>query len=357
MGATTLLNFFFYTYLKTTGSSSLPHIAICIPARNEATVIHANLTALLNQTYPHYTIYLLDDNSADATRQIATILAEKHPRLTVIDGRPLPQGWLGKNWACHQLANVALGDTLIFTDADVIWKPTALAALIHEFEQTQADTLSVWPTQITHTWGERLVVPLISMSILAYLPLIGVYFTKSAAFAAANGQCIAFKRTVYDAIGGHAAVRDNIIEDVALARATKASGFRLRLTDGNRLIRTRMYEDWATTRDGLSKNLFAGHGYSTLFLLVSTLFHWVLFVLPMIWFFISLGRGGTLLPPLLLYLAGVFVRGISAKLTNQRFGDAFLMPISVLLMTRIAWRSAHWHRTGTASWKGRAISD
>jgi chlorobactene glucosyltransferase len=280
-----------------------------------------------------------------------------------LDGKPLPKGWLGKNWACHQLAQHAAAqgaDILIFTDADVQWQPQAAAAVVAEFERSGADLLTVWPTQTTVTWGERLTVPLMALAVLGYLPVRLAHDFHHPLAAAANGQCLAFDCRTYAQIGGHAAVRGAVVEDVRLAQRIKAAGLRLRMADGNRLVGCRMYDGWQAALAGFTKNILAGHGNHAALLLLSTLFHWALFVWPWLW--LALGSGWPLPGwpawPLLLVSAGVGARAVTAAATHQRVRDALLMPVSVLLMTLIALRAVWWRlRFGGVLWKGRILHD
>jgi chlorobactene glucosyltransferase len=330
-----------------------------IPARDEADVIGDTVSHLLRQTYPSYEIIVLDDNSTDGTAGMAHTAAGDDGRLQVIKGKPLPEGWVGKNWACQQLANQAKGEILVFTDADVKWMPEALSALVHLLEKTQADVFSVWPTQQTHTWSERLVVPMMMFVVIGYLPEIAVRTLPWSVFAAANGQCLAFQREAYRQIGGHAAVRNDVVEDVALARESKRNSLRLVMSTGKGLINTRMYRGWTEVRDGFAKNILAGHGGQPPFLLLSALFHWLLFLLPWIWLVIGwavwLGPGWPGFPLALVGL-GLAVRLLSAAATRQRLADALLLPFSTILMTIIAARSLWWHfRYGGPKWKGRTI--
>jgi chlorobactene glucosyltransferase len=327
-------------------------VSILIPACNEAVVIGQTIEYLLRQSYSFAELLVLDDNSTDDTAVLIEQAARQDSRVRLLSGQPLPDGWLGKNWACHQLAQAASGDLLVFTDADVGWQPEALAALVAQLEREQADLLSVWPTQQTVTWGERLVVPLMALAILGYLPLLAVHYLPWSVFAAANGQCLAFRRRAYEAVGGHAAVGDDVLEDVALARLVKKAGLRLRLSDGAGLITCRMYHNWAEVRDGFAKNILAGHGRSVIFLLLSTLFHWLVFVLPWIMLLFPTARQ---MGWFWLWLLSVGVRAGTAVATRQRLLDALLMPISVLLMTRIAFYSIQWHYSGGPRWKGRAL--
>jgi chlorobactene glucosyltransferase len=348
---TAVANWRFFPRLRRPNSvPDLPILSILIPARNEAAVIAGTVRAVLSQTVENFEFLLLDDASTDGTAARARAAAGDDPRLRILTGAPLPAGWLGKNWACHQLAEAASGDLLLFLDADVQFDPDALAALLALQTESTADLLTVWPTQETHTWSERLVVPLMALAIWAYLPILPVHYTSWPAFAAANGQCLLFTRAGYHKSGRHTAVRDNVVEDVALARRIKAAGGRLRMADGGGLIGCRMYDGWTAVRDGFAKNILAGHGQSVLFLLLSTIFHWLVFIFPWVWLLIAPG-----LWPLLLAAAGVGLRALTAWGTRQRVGDAIFMPISVILMTRIALQSIWWRRRGRGEWKGRKL--
>ena len=329
----------------------MPAVSVLIPARNEASVIGRTVSQLLAQDYPHLDVHLLDDQSDDGTADVARSAAAHDARFHLHSGQPLPPGWLGKNWACHQLAQKAEGDILVFLDADVQCQPTAIRALVDLLENELSAAATVWPTQVTVTWGERLVVPLMAWAILAYLPILPVHYTNWSAFAAANGQCLAIRRIPYQTIGGHSAVRDNVVEDVALARRIKQHNFRLRMADGAGLIACRMYQNWAQVRAGFAKNILIGHGNSVPFLALSTLFHWLVFLLPWLWW---LAGGG--LWPLTLALVGLLLRGLTAWFTRQRVLDALFLPVSVVLMTVIAGQSVWWRVRGRGEWKGRKLT-
>lgn len=346
-----ILNALTFPRLKSTGQRSrAPKVSVLIPARNESATIAQTVRKLLAQTYANFELIVLDDSSTDRTAEIALEAGEHDTRLRVYKGDPLPQGWIGKNWACHQLAQRADGEILIFTDADVAWSPTALEAIIDQQIANQTDLLAIWPTQRTESWAERLVVPLMSYAIMAYLPVLLVNRTRWTPFAAANGQCMVFRRVAYDQVGGHLVVRDNIVEDVALARRIKAHGLRLYMADGNEHIDCRMYRDWPTVRDGFAKNILAGHMNSVPFLAVSAVFHWAIFVLPILW----LLSGTSWAAGLIVMAFGV--RALSAAITGQRVADALLMPLSVVLMTVIAVRAIWWRwRHGGPRWKERSI--
>lgn len=351
-GITAISNVLLFPRLRRLSPTESPFVSILIPARNEAAVIGETVRSLLAQSYSNFELIVLDDNSTDGTSATVCAAAQGDSRLRVLSGAPLPEGWGGKNWACHQLSEAARGNWLLFTDADVRWQPEALSALIAHMARTRADLLTVWATQITQTWAERLIVPLMTFAILAYLPIIMVHYSRWMIFAAANGQVMLFRREAYQKIGGHAAARNKVVEDVTLARRIKAAGLRLRMFDGNRLISCRMYQGWSAVRDGFAKNILAGHGDSVPFLLLSTILHWLAYVAPFIWLPLS----GFAPLPLVLCAGVIALRMLTAAATHQRLLDAFLMPLSVILMTRIAAQALYWRlRYGGVQWKGRTI--
>ncbi|MEM6285290.1 MAG: glycosyltransferase family 2 protein [Chloroflexota bacterium] len=355
----TILNVFTMLRVgKASQTNETPLISVLIPARNEADVIARTISNLLAQTYTNYEIVLLDDNSTDGTSQQAIQAANGDTRLRIISGKPLPDGWAGKNWACHQLSEAAQGEWLIFTDADVQWNPIALQSVVDMVADSRADMLTVWSTQETHTWGERLVVPLMAFVILGYLPHLSVHHIPWAVFGVANGQCMVFRRKAYEQIGGHAAVSDEIVEDIRLAQTVKRSGLQLRIADGTGLVNCHMYNGWREVRDGYGKNIIAGYGDSLAGLLAGSLFHWVVFLYPWVWLVSSIFTTNWLDAAwaLALIALAMLIRALTAAATLQRPHDALLMPVSVLLMTRIAAQGIYWQvRYGGPRWKDRTI--
>ncbi|MFL5731716.1 MAG: glycosyltransferase, partial [Chloroflexia bacterium] len=249
-----------------------PRLAVLVPARNEEANIETCLHSLLSQDYSNYEVWLYDDASTDDTLLIATRIAkaqipesgnsagDQNPNLHIVAGTGgPPAGWLGKANACHRLYQAMRErsdpDYLLFTDADVRHEPPALAHAVAAASATGAGLLSVFPRQRTLTWAERLAVPVMQhWAVYGILPLPLAFTLRTGpAFAAANGQFMLFTREAYEACGGHAAVRSEILEDVALARAVKRSGHRAILADGGPLVSTRMYADLAGVWEGYSK--------------------------------------------------------------------------------------------------------
>jgi chlorobactene glucosyltransferase len=358
MALTAIVNTLTFFRLRPDGIREFPPVSLLIPARNEAAVIGETVASLLAQEGLNFELIVLDDHSSDATSQLASQAAGGDQRFRLLAGQALPPGWLGKNWACHQLAQQARGEILIFIDADVRWQPGALQAMIALMQREQAGMLSVFPTQVTKTPGERLVVPLLMLAVLAYLPEVLVRRTYWQALTAANGQCLAFTRTAYERSGGHATVRAQIVEDMALARRARSNRIRLVIALGGDLVTCRMYHGWKQVREGFAKNILAGFG-GPIFLLLSTLFHWLVFIAPWVW--LALGAHGEPASgwpwwPLSLGLLGVGVRALTAAVSGQRVMDAVWLPISVGLMTIIAVQSLYWQLTGGPRWKGRRLS-
>lgn len=348
----TIINILTFPQLEKSQSSDItPFVSILIPARNEAHIIQQTVSNILAQTYPSFEVIVLDDNSTDGTGESLAHIDDS--RLTIIKGKPLPAGWMGKSWACHQLSQLVKGDILVFTDADVQWSPDALTAIIRYMLQQDADLFTVWSTQETITPTERLTVPLMAFAILTYLPTFMTHHSPFSVFAAANGQCMVWKRSAYDALGGHKVVANSVLDDVDFARHVKKENYKLRMADANKLIQCHMYDNWESVRDGFSKNILAGYGNSVIALSLSILFHFVVFLLPVILLITT---------PEYRFWAGVFIiqamliRALSASFTQQRLIDAIGMPVSVILMTRIAMQSIVWHYTGQAQWKGRNIT-
>jgi chlorobactene glucosyltransferase len=349
-----IINALTFPRLHTAKVENAPLVSVLIPARNEAAVIAGTIRAWLEQDYPNFEVILMDDNSSDRTAQLASDAAEGDPRLRVLSGKELPAGWKGKTWACHQLSQVAKGDFFVFTDADVDWSPTALSALMACMVREQADMYTVWPTQVTKSWSERLVVSQMALVVLAYLPVLAVHFIPWPVFSAANGQCIVLKKESYEKLGGHENVRTAIVEDMAFASQAKRHQLRLRMADGAGLISTRMYHNWITVRDGFAKNILAGHANSLPFLFFSMLFHWSLFLFPWLVLFAAMAGQFDWMPALVMVTLGVLIRALTASITRQRVLDSVLQPISVILLTIISFRAIYWHFHGGPQWKGRA---
>lgn len=327
-------------------------VSVLLPARNEAHRLEPCLRALLDQAgVPGLEIVVLDDRSDDGTAAVVKGVVDSDPRVRVVTGVEPPPGWLGKPHACHQLAGHAdpAADVLVFLDADVVLAPRGVAASVALLRESGLDLISPYPRQVTGTVGERLVQPLLQWSWLTFLPLRLAERSPRPSLAAANGQLLVVRRAAYDRAGGHAAVRGEVIEDVALLRAVKRAGGTGGVVDGTELASCRMYAGWDELRDGYGKSLWAAFGSpggaaATVGALAA------LYVLPAV-AALAGSRAG-----LAGYAAGVAGRVVAARATGGRvWPDAFAHPVSIAALGWLTARSWRQRRRGALSWKGRAV--
>ncbi len=347
-----------------------PKISVCIPARNEEHNIGLLLKSLIQQEYKNFEVLVLDDHSEDQTADIVQNFASENPGFRQLHtGAEKPENWLGKPWACHQLGQLASGELLLFLDADTTLHPQTLTRITASFRHDGLDMLTVWPQQRLGTFWEKTVIPLVYYALVTLLPAIYVYrdprwmpkyFRKKfrTAFSAACGQCIAFNRDAYDAIGGHSSVKNKIVEDVELAKMIKKAGFRIRMYHGVGSVMCRMYEKEKEMFNGFRKNFLAGFGYSIPLFLLAAILHLIVFVLPFIvlpvaWyhiyerlFFLSASSIGIILMHRLIL--SVWFRWDPVY--------AFTHPIGVLWFQRLGIRSLIDYFSGTKpDWKGRKV--
>ncbi len=234
-----------------------PLISVIVPARDEARNIGNCARALLAQTYPNFELIVVDDRSTDGTAHILAELARRDSRLRVIKGQPLPPGWAGKPHALSQGAQAAQGAWLCFVDADTFAAPELLASTYAAACASGADLFTLLTRQDMLTFWERVVLPLVFTALSVGFSPRRVN-DPSRPDAIANGQFLLFRRSAYEAVGGHLAVRNSIVEDRDLALLVKRAGCRLVIADGRAVARTRMYTSLAEIWEGWSKNVFIG---------------------------------------------------------------------------------------------------
>jgi glycosyltransferase involved in cell wall biosynthesis len=227
-----------------------PAVSVIVPARNEEACLGDCLKSLTGQVGVEFEIIVVDDGSTDRTRQIA----ESFPGVRVVDAPPMAAGWTGKNNAVVAGAKRASGEWLLFTDADTVHLPGSLAGSLAEARTKGTALLSYSPEQEVHGFWEKAVMPVVFAELAASYRPSEVSDPTSPA-AAANGQYLLITREAYDAVGGHAAIATNLLEDVALARAVKRSGRKIFFRYGGDAVRTRMYRNFAQLKEGWTKNL------------------------------------------------------------------------------------------------------
>lgn len=327
-------------------------VSVLLPVRDEADRITECVNALLRQTAGSWLeVVVLDDGSTDGTADLVHRCAAGHNRVTVHRGQELPAGWLGKPYACAQLAVLAhpASQILIFLDADVVLAPHAVAAAVYLLERTGLDLICPYPRQWAASGPERLVQPLLQWSWLTFLPLRLAERSARPSLTAANGQFLAVRRASYERAGGHRAIRAEVLDDLALLRAVKRAGGRGGVADGAGLASCRMYRGWPELRDGYTKSLWSAFGspagaVGVVGLLAAS------YVVPAL----AALRGSRL--GVLGYAAGVAGRLVAARRTGGRsWPDAAAHPASVLLFGWLTLRSWLLRRRGRLSWKGRPV--
>ncbi len=340
--------------------ASIP-VSILVPARNEEEIIGQCVSSLLAQDYPSFEVRVLDDGSTDGTWAILENLAAVDRRLIVSRGEPLPQGWMGKHWACHQLALRATGELLLFTDADTVHAPSMLGRAVNALSAEKADLLTALPRQVMRSFAEKLVMPFSYWAIMAFLPLAIAYHSDNPALSSATGQFMLFRRSAYRQIGGFEAVRNKVVDDVELCKLTRSQGLRWRLLDGRDGYSVRQYKNLGELLEGHIKNFFAI--FSNNILVFSLIWLWLViaFCLPLIILVIGLADPASAAAPLVwLAAAGVAAGFLTWLIAYARFGLpiylAVLFPFIVLTMFSIGIASAVLNLSGRAAWKGRATS-
>ncbi len=330
-------------------------VTVVVPVRDEAVNVAECLATLLDQRgVPDLRVVVVDDGSTDGTAGIVRAVTD--PRLRLVPAGPLPPGWLGKPHACA--AGVAAagdgrlrdGGVLVFVDADVRLFPDAVAAAVAVLDRQGLDMVSPWPRPLAQGLAERLVQPLAPWLWGTTLPVRMAERSPRPSLAAANGQFLVLTARGYTRSGGHAGVRAEAIEDVALLRAVKRAGGRGVPVDGSRLAACRMYEGWAQVRDGYAKTLWQSVGGSPAASAVAAAVLTAVWVLPPV----AALRGSR--AGLLGYAAGVAGRMAVAGRTGGRWWpDPLAHPVSVLLLDVIMVRSLWGRRRGTLRWRGRPV--
>jgi len=332
--------------------SGWPEVSVIVPARNEEACLRACLESLVAQDGVDFETIVVDDSSTDRTREIAL----SFPSVKMIDPGPLPEGWTGKNNALAAGARQAAGKWLLFTDADTIHRPGSLARGLEEAKRHGAALLSYSPDQEVRGFWEKAVMPVIFAELASTYQPSEVSDPASPA-AAANGQYLLISREAYDAVGGHAAVANTLLEDVALARAVKASGRKIYFRYGGDAVRTRMYRSFAQLREGWTKNL-ALLFPSPVRLALLRLTEFVLIVgsaaVAVAWFQGGRRQVAGALGLLAILLFSFFVR----RIRNAHFSwDANLLALFGLpLFSYLLMRSRLSYKRGRVSWKGRTYT-
>ncbi len=304
------VNYLSFAYLsKVTALAKEPYVSILIPARNEEENIGTLLAQLATLKYSSFEIIVYNDHSDDKTESIVKQWVALKPTIKIINGQQLPQGWLGKNHACHQLAQAATGDILLFLDADVSIKKDLMKRSIGHLQKYDLHLLSIFPKQIFKSFGEKISVPLMNWILLSLLPLSLIRKSKNDAFSAANGQFMMFKAVTYKAIWPHEKCKSHRVEDIAILRLFKQKGLASDTRLGDNDISCRMYTGLDDAIEGFTKNIFQFFGNSKL---VTVSFGFITTIAPFILYF-NMGWWW-----LTAYIAGILSIRLFVSLASQQ---------------------------------------
>ena len=236
-----------------------PLVSLVIPARNEAHNIGPCVESALASSYPRLEVIVVDDHSTDETGSLVRAIAARDPRVRVIAPPPLPDGWFGKQWACAAGAAASLGELLGFMDADTRQAPDLVTRTVNALLARGADLLSVAGTQALGSFWERMIQPQIfAIMLQRYGGTELVNRSRRVTEKIANGQCLWVRRSTYEAMGGHAAVKHEVAEDLALAQHWFRAERNVALVLGIDQLSTRMYTSLRELIDGWGKNIYAG---------------------------------------------------------------------------------------------------
>lgn len=319
-------------------------VSVLVPMRNEEHNVDGLVNSLTASTgLKNWDFTVLNDGSTDAT---GSKLAEF--QIGLIDGSPLPSGWLGKNWACAQLANSASGEYLVFIDADVRLDSTAIAAAVAMMKSLQWEFISPYPRQIAKTWIERLIQPLLQWSWLSSVPLRLAQRFRISSMTIANGQFFIVKRSAYEKVGGHASIKGEVLDDLRLARLLINHGFSGGVAEGSQVAECRMYETTSSLVQGYTKSLWNAFGgffgtFFTVVLLIATQ------ILPLL-----LGLSGSLLG-WLAYFMTALTHGVAAARTKSTPTNVFMHPIAACILIILIVQSLRRKRSGTLTWRERTL--
>ena len=333
-------------------------VSILIPARNEADVIESTIKSIINQSYQNYELIILDDNSSDTTESIIQKYAKSNPKIELINGLSLPEGWLGKNWACHQLSEKAEGEYILFIDADTNLDKFILEDSVIALQKEKIDLLSLVPGRDTKLIADHAMKKIISWFIVCWLPMKLAIKLNAPFLSATFGQFMLFKKSSFNDIGGFEAIKDNPVDDFQLGRNIKKNLFKWMLYDAAFRITTRTYNTNKDLISGYSKNIFPAIGYSiSIFVVIFLIL--ISFVLgstiPIILFALGILQNQQLI---LLCISLLILLFISWGIVTIRFKYSiftpFSFPLLISLILLLALRSFVDNVFYSSTWKGRS---
>jgi chlorobactene glucosyltransferase len=336
-----------------------PLISILIPARNEAANIGVCLDSLRQQDYPNFEILVLDDSSTDGTGDIVAQIAAEDSRVRLLHGKSLPQGWAGKPFACHQLAQEARGSWLLFTDADTVHAPSMLRIILGVALVSRAALISGFPHQQTTSLWQKTAIPIMFYFILLCgLPLWWLQRSRGTMPSVAIGQFLFFSANEYRSIGGHEAVKSRIVEDVWLGREVSRHHYRQLTLDLSSLVSCQMYREFGTMWDGITRWFYTAASLSIVTMVGLIAATVLLFLAPFLWLIYGLLLAQPAVAWEILVMFQVAILFLARFLAGRRFSQPnrfiILHPIGMAFLVFISFYASYQYLTGAGvKWKGR----
>jgi chlorobactene glucosyltransferase len=350
----TIFNFFTAPKLKTKYTYEFDQklVSILIPARNEESNIAKALLSAINQTYKNIEIIVIDDQSTDNTANIVQRIIQKFPnkKIKLYSGTPLPDGWNGKSWACYNLAHYADGDFLLFIDADVVLNKYAISSSIDVMQRDDLDLLTVFPAQITKTLGEKILVSTFMDWLLAvFLPIRIANALYIPSLSAACGQYMLFRKDTYHAIGGHACVGKNIVEEREITQKLKKKQYKVHLYITDNLIFCRMYRNFKTAFNGFANTFYAGAKMTALTFYVFVIAVFLAYIMPLI---LVIKDSKFYIPILTIFIQTTF---LSLMFKRSLIFNLIFHPVKIIVFLIVAINSHRRVVTNKIIWKDRQI--
>ena len=327
-------------------------VSILIPMRNEERNVSGLIESLKKIKYPNLEFIILNDQSTDQTARFLTESIDGDERFQTIDGKELPDGWVGKVHACHQLSKSASGDFFLFLDADVRVNSMVVHQALNIMEKYKSKLVTGFPSFPVRPFLAKLLVPLQHFFIFFHLPNSIANRTTKPAFTAAHGAFMFFERNAYESIGGHESVKHSLIEDIHITRVIKKSGFKATLTNITASVTCHMYDSNKEVWEGFLKNIYVGLGRSASGAVLVSIFYLVFYASPLGFAIAGLWTGEWvwLVPLLLVYIQTFLID----RATKQSLYHFILMPLSAIALTVLLWSSmSRSARKVGYKWKGR----
>ena len=335
-------------------------VSVVVPARDEEASIEASVRSHLAQDYPSLEVIVVDDRSSDGTAAILERLSREDGRLTLVRGVEPPEGWLGKPHALFEGASRARGDFLLFADADVRYAPPTVCEAIGWLEGGGLDLVAFFPRLEMRGFWENVV--LINLPVSYFFgPAFLLNSDRQRRFAVGGGAGMIVRRTLYDAAGGHEALRASVIDDLHLATRVRRAGGRCRMLRADDRLSLRMYRGFRAIFDGFTKNLaYVYEGPTGAMFAALTVFSFVAWSLPAV--VLIAAAAGAPVPPGDVAWAGlglglaILARVGIALFLRYPIWPSFTHPFMAVVWMAIMARSLTWRfLLRELRWRGRTF--